>query len=160
MKCTREEFEKKVWSKYPDCWLFVENYSIGPVYASHHSLTSSMSQGKKCSESFAIWEQDEVVKDRDGLFIQKATPAGQSGQNAVGESDGSITWTYPPGSLSAPIKIYVNGQEIELDGSEHSISVYEKSPEMTVTEPKAPICECGKEKHGFASHAQWCDIKE
>jgi hypothetical protein len=23
-----------------------------------------------------------------------------------------------------------------------------------------PKCECGKEKHGFASHANWCAIKE
>ena len=27
-------------------------------------------------------------------------------------------------------------------------------------EIKLKKCECGKEKHGFASHSQWCDIKD
>lgn len=22
------------------------------------------------------------------------------------------------------------------------------------------VCECGKEKHGFAKHSDWCDIKD
>jgi len=22
------------------------------------------------------------------------------------------------------------------------------------------VCECGKEKHGFAKHSSWCDIKD
>lgn len=24
----------------------------------------------------------------------------------------------------------------------------------------APICQCGKDNHGFAKHADWCDIKD
>lgn len=27
-------------------------------------------------------------------------------------------------------------------------------------QPKQKVCECGKEKHGFASHANWCDLHE
>ncbi len=30
----------------------------------------------------------------------------------------------------------------------------------TVLEPKPKECECGKVKHNFASHAQWCPVKE
>lgn len=32
----------------------------------------------------------------------------------------------------------------------------------TIGVPRLKIaqCECGKEKHGFASHSGWCDIKE
>ena len=29
---------------------------------------------------------------------------------------------------------------------------------ISVHTPKKKSCECGKEKHGFASHSDWCDL--
>lgn len=36
---------------------------------------------------------------------------------------------------------------------EHGVREYKPTP-------KFQECECGKEKHGFASHSNWCPIKE
>ena len=38
----------------------------------------------------------------------------------------------------------------QLDNLELCEPLYKDEP------AKAPECECGKEKHGFASHASWC----
>lgn len=27
-----------------------------------------------------------------------------------------------------------------------------------LNKPSQPVCECGKEKHGFASHSNWCQL--
>ena len=49
------------------------------------------------------------------------------------------------------------------------VKPYKKDPDFSLIrknsfpeEPiiKSPKCECGKEKHGFANHTTWCDIKE
>jgi hypothetical protein len=29
---------------------------------------------------------------------------------------------------------------------------------ITKEQVKVKICECGKERHGFASHSRWCDL--
>ena len=31
---------------------------------------------------------------------------------------------------------------------------------ISTTEVKRKVCECGKEKHGFANHSDWCDLNE
>lgn len=33
-------------------------------------------------------------------------------------------------------------------------------PPPVVSSDQKPVCECGKEKHGFAKHAGWCKIKD
>lgn len=42
------------------------------------------------------------------------------------------------------------------------INTYENDLEPISTKTNQNIlkCQCGKEKHGFAKHSDWCDIKE
>lgn len=66
---------------------------------------------------------------------------------AVNTTNAAITATIP-----AAHPIYFNiGRDPVLDTDE-----YERKAKVT----SDPVCECGKEKHGFASHSDWCDIKD
>lgn len=51
--------------------------------------------------------------------------------------------------------------EIRILSSQLIYNAHERELIDHVTLELKPLeCECGKEKHGFASHTHWCQIKE
>lgn len=52
------------------------------------------------------------------------------------------------------------GIDLDAIGRLYGITRNGESETQSTDTPKAIVCECGKEKHGFASHSNWCEMKE
>ncbi len=66
-------------------------------------------------------------------------------------------------------EVLVSSYSFNLRGSGHATYKIEgffyprppvDNPHSPIQQISKPACQCGKEKHGFAKHADWCDIKE
>jgi len=179
-KCTRKEFEDIVSKKYGHYMFHLEyltrgtlngTVSVLAVYAydpalGKHFLGVTDPKDMEFYSTF-IWLDGEVVKDFTNIFptpmspptgtAYASTPSGWTTYNpkaaGVGNTGqfvtGGGTWTVPTGgaynvgqgTVSLPSGMTVDLKELER-----------------LSKPKTKVCECGKEKHGFASHATWCDF--
>jgi hypothetical protein len=70
------------------------------------------------------------------------------------------------GLLFGQMKAQIQAQEKSIiDHLQELMTSLESGHYGSMTVPTAPptkaiVCECGKEKHGFAKHSDWCDIKD
>lgn len=140
MSVTQTQFELTVFQKVPGSIISHDHdpttgeLTLFALSDANDALKSYIYKYLYC---FAAWEKDCIIKDTIPIFnvtIPALTTAG-------------------PGSIS-------------VGGMYSSPVLYTPSSPTNPTPPdgppprKVPICECGTDKHGFASHATWCDKHE
>lgn len=139
MNCTREFFEKTVHSKHPHKWTHAETSPLNgylTVFALDTVQECKDTFGQKLVLADYIWQAGCVTFDRTGLFLA-LTPN---------------PYTFPQ---SVPITVTLSTFPTWITGN----LTLDSDGIVRVNEDKVLKCECGKEKHGFASHSSWCDIK-
>jgi hypothetical protein len=147
MVCTKEEFKNTVWARFPTRW-------INEIKSSGRQIlfvldTSGGWQHDKITKyrlASHIWENGRVVKDTTGLFTGVSTTSTSS----AGQSSAPNTFVF-----NIPHTSILDAAALEHSDSISRAVKWDKGLEIR---PK--VCQCGKEKHGFAKHSDWCDIKE
>lgn len=132
MKVTRQEFEQKIGSLYPNkifCVDSVFTETITTAYNDHPYWWDADIFDRLCHADY-VWKEGEVIKDKDGLF------------NSVSVATVHIDANYTAAQTEAAVASATHTHGFKLE------------------EWVEPKCQCGKEKHGFAKHSDWCDIKE
>ncbi len=145
---TMNEFQSKIWSKYPNHVITFEQDPLTNkmiLYASATSIATLPTLDKEILSTH-ILEDGKIVKDRDGLFAQV---------QIVNNTSGPVTITAPTSS-SGNFTFYVNGVPIK------PIHDPQVSLDRIVLEdpPQDPKCECGSRAVGSNRHSSWCPIKE
>lgn len=144
MNCTEQYFRDTIFNMDPTYWIRSFNYQQGYFYAHHDSAQALFYQANSIQEridkSSIVLHNGKIIKDTIGLFIPL------------------------PGSLftSGTYTIRNSGRYV-LTGSNAAFTLPDPATSpgpitFKLTNPKVKVCECGKEKHGFAKHANWCDL--
>ena len=149
MKISRDDFEKKLASSFPNGYMYVTAESLGyKVRFSHDMLDPSLSEFQLDAKSICIWYDDEVTKDDTGLFIPLYTT-----------NNGTYTLTLPSAHQGYSYTIYRGGGPTYIPimigggGGGGGGSGTNPTPKSTLK------CICGSHSVGSNKHSSWCEIK-
>ena len=113
-------------------------------------------------EGWALMLLEEAQRE---LFISYTTnhnliktytwPDGSETLNEPADNEVFVFWD----AKGNPVQMYIY-QKDGFYGTwiSQGIDYAAELDEVELKETKKLVCECGKEKHGFASHAGWCDL--
>jgi hypothetical protein len=147
MKISKDDFEKKLVSSFPNGYTYTTAEPHGyRVRFSHDMLDFSQSEFQLNSKSILIWYDGEVIKDETGLFIPFTT--------------GNGTYTLPPAHQGYSYQIYrgvggsIYGTPIGGGGGGSGTS-----PDTEYKQKRIAKCICGSHSVGSNRHSTWCEIK-
>lgn len=137
---TQGEFENTVWQAYPHKHMFLQVDPFDPsgaytLFALDTAAECNLPVQDKMKIADYVWKEGKLIKDRNNLFAQGIVK-NRTTFFANGGAGGNNSFVLPPG-------LTIN--HIGHDWAFDTINI------------KSPICECGKDKHGFASHSNWCE---
>jgi hypothetical protein len=131
MSYTEQEFKKIIYAKYPNKYITVD---IDPIDSKIYVCAFDVAA--ECRKSLP-------------LKLVLATHILYDGQVC---KDSDNLFSFPPKVMTGSKATFtINGQHVGFMDGDY----------FTIDDPHSvPVCQCGKEKHGFAKHSDWCDIKE
>lgn len=137
MNCTRDEFEKKVWTQHPHKFSIVEEaYGlIITVFMLDTMGEAQLSYADKHRIASHIWADGYVVKDTNGLFIQPPI------LNHINANIPTTTFNIPSHGGYNKSDIYIP-------------DAYSSDAQKSLK------CECGAHSVGSDKHYSWCPNKE
>ena len=155
MKCsTPEQFKNRVLNKAPQ-YLVDQNPRWPHIMFAYAAYTSEACRifkkaqtfQEKLNLSFAVLYDSLVIKDELGLFTEpnKVPFTSDSGVYTL-PSYVTMVWSCNSG--------WIDFSKLSVASLVGAIA----GPTGSVVSAKVSKCECGKEKHGFANHSQWCDL--
>lgn len=149
MKCTEYEFFKIIgnWNLTVSFYSEKDYAGRDVIFVIDNPLVGNLPYNNKYSLASHVWVDGAVIKDTNGLFASPSLPLSYSITNT---GNASVTVTLPTAHNANNTTISINGTAVT--------PMTDRT--FTINPMHSPICECGKEKHGFASHSGWCDIKE
>jgi hypothetical protein len=143
MKCTEQEFLDTLHRLKPTKWISRDvdvNTGSITVFSLDTAGECQYSMQMRTKLATAIWQDGEVIKDTDYLFISPSMPL----------------YAYPAGGLfttpfSGTFKVNTStaGSPIEYGAIE-----------LTTPYRDPPKCVCGAHKVNSSNHSSWCDIQE
>ena len=129
---TVQEFRDKINAQYPATYWILHYYdpTSNIVFLAYKDYTkAALPYNDIFQHSDFAWSNNLILKDNLGLF-SPPTPATLSGSNTYN------CVQIPP---AFTITLDENGNWVQ-----------------NKNELQKAVCECGKDKHGFASHSRWC----
>lgn len=145
MKCTRKEFEDKIFKAFPNAIFYLDFCPDETLFVFDDPglAAPTLTPNGRHALASHVWSDGEVIKDVTGLFSMYVV---------------TRTYTTPQGghyTLTLPNANSFNGSIVVKSNS--SDPVWISAPD-SVTEFAKPKCECGAHSVGSNHHSSWCQL--